>query len=221
MSIIQNVNTIKKELTDNVTLIAVSKTRSVEEMKEAYDAGMRDFGENKVQEITSKYDSFNNDVRWHLIGHLQRNKVKYIVGKVYLIHSLDSIRLLDEIEKQYASKNIVANTLIQINIGKEESKTGIELEQLNVLIDAVEKCSNVKVKGLMCIIPKGDENQCRSYFAQVKKIFDELAQKDYKNITMEHLSMGMTSDYHYALMEGTTMIRIGEGIFGKRIYNNK
>lgn len=221
MAIGECINNILQTVPDNVTLITVTKTRSVEEIKEAYDSGAREFGENKVQELLQKIDSFNSDVHWHLIGHLQRNKVKYIVGKVALVHSLDSAELLYEIEKQYKKQNKICNTLIQINIGNESTKTGLEYSELENLLQEVEKCSYVKVVGLMAIIPPGEEESCRYYFKKMKSIWDELKLKKYKNINMDILSMGMTSDYKWAIEEGSNMIRIGEGIFGKRIYNNK
>lgn len=221
LSIVENINSISNKLPDNVKLIAVSKTRTVQEIKEAYDAGVRDFGENKVQELMDKIDSFDSSVRWHLIGHLQTNKVKYIVGKVFLIHSLDSVKLLEEIEKRYKAKEKTANVLIQINIGKEESKTGIYEEDLDELISAVEQCENVKVKGLMAVIPKGNEEQCRGYFKRMRAISEKIKSQSYKNVSMDYLSMGMTHDYKLALLEGSNMIRVGEGIFGKRNYNNK
>ncbi len=219
LDIQEKINSIKNTMPDKVTLIAVSKTRTEDEIIEAYDTGIRDFGENKVQEFIEKYDKLPKDIRWHFIGHLQRNKVKYIVGKVHLIHSLDSIRLLQEIEKQYSEKQQVAEVLIEINIGREKSKTGMLPEEVDEVVSAVEHCNSVKVKGIMVIIPKGDTDSCRLYFNKVKKIFDELRDKDFKNTEMKYLSMGMTSDYNVAIEEGSNMIRIGEGIFGKRIYN--
>lgn len=221
MSIFENVKEISESMPKDVTLIAVSKTKSIDEIKMAYDAGVRDFGENKVQELITKIDNLPGDIRWHLIGHLQKNKVKYIIGGVELIHSLDSIELLNEIEKRYSMNNISANTLIQINIGKEESKSGIEVEELDSLIEVCERCNNVKVKGLMAVIPIGNEESCRYYFREMKKIFDELKSKDFKNVHMEVLSMGMTSDYRLAIEEGANMVRVGTGIFGMRDYNNK
>ena len=165
-------------------------------------------------------DNFHHDdVKWHLIGHLQRNKVKYIAGRVQLIHSLDSLRLLEEIEKQYKSKDIIAQVLIEINIGKEENKSGIFLEDLEELIEACESCSNVKVKGLMTVIPKGNDESCREYFKEMKTTFDNLKERKFKNIEMKYLSMGMTGDYKIAIEQGSNMVRIGEGIFGKRNYN--
>lgn len=221
MSISENISNIRKYIPEHVKLIAVSKTKTVEEMREAYEVGIRDFGENKVQEIQNKYPQFPSDVRWHLIGHLQRNKVKYIVDKVHLIHSLDSINLLMEIEKQYAQKNRIAHVLIEINIGKETSKTGIYAEELDDLIAAIEKCNNVKVQGLMTVIPKGNFEENREYFKEMKRIFENLNNRKFKNINMEYLSMGMTEDYKIAIEEGSNMVRIGTGIFGERNYNNK
>lgn len=218
MGIAENIYHVKNSISQEVNLIAVSKTKPIEAIKEAYEVGQRDFGENKVQELCEKYEVLPKDIRWHLIGHLQRNKVKYIVGKAYLIHSLDSIKLLNEIEKQYGAKQNIANVLIEINIGREESKDGILIEQLDDLINEVECCSHVKVKGLMAIIPKGNEDECRVYFKKLKEIWDDLKVNNYKNISMEYLSMGMSRDYNIAIEEGSNMIRIGEGIFGKRIY---
>lgn len=220
LSIEARINKIINEIPENVKLIAVSKTRTLDELEEAYNAGSRDFGENKVQELVEKYDEFHNDVRWHFIGHLQKNKVKYIVGKVFLIHSLDNTELLKEIEKRYSMNSEIANVLIQINIGRDPNKSGILLENLEELIEACENCKNVKVKGLMTVIPKGDEVSNRKYFKNMKEIYDSLSRKMYNNISMEYLSMGMSGDYQIAMEEGSNMIRIGEGIFGKRIYNN-
>ncbi|QGU95121.1 YggS family pyridoxal phosphate-dependent enzyme [Clostridium bovifaecis] len=220
MSIEERINKIINEIPKGVTLIAVSKTRTLEEMEEAYKTGIRDYGENKVQELIEKEEKFYKDVRWHLIGHLQRNKVKYIVGKVHLIHSLDNVRLLEEIEKRYFESGETANVLIQINIGKDPNKSGILIEDLEGLIETCEKCNNVKVKGLMTVIPKGTEESNRRYFNEMKKIYDSLSKKRYNNITMEYLSMGMSGDYKIAIEEDANIIRIGEGIFGKRAYNN-
>lgn len=219
MSISENIKNIEKFLPHDVKLLAVSKTRTLEEMEEAYDYGLRDFAENKVQELIYKEENFHKDVRWHLIGKLQTNKVKYIVGKVHLIHSLSSIKLLNKIEELYGKKDLIANTLIQINIGREESKSGILLEDLEEMLEAVEKCKNVKVKGIMVIIPKGDENSNRSYFKKTHDIFLSLKNKKFNNINMEILSMGMTNDYKVAVEEGSNMVRVGTGIFGERDYN--
>jgi pyridoxal phosphate enzyme (YggS family) len=219
LSIEENLKEIRKNVKDGVTLLAVSKTKPIDSIKQVYELGIRDFGENKVQELMDKEPNLPDDIRWHLIGHLQRNKVKYIVGKVYLIHSLDSIRLLKEIEKHYKAKNLMAQALIQINIGKEESKTGVYVEHLQELINACEECKNVKIKGLMSVIPKGNEEQCRYYFKKLKNIFCDLREKSFKNVKMDVLSMGMTHDYKIAIEEGSNLVRIGEGIFGKRDYS--
>ncbi len=219
MSIKQNIETIENNLPKSVKLLAVSKTRTIEEMEEAYDFGLRDFAENKVQELIRKEELFHKDVRWHLIGNLQTNKVKYIVGKVHLIHSLSSIKLLEKIEELFGKSNVVANTLIQINIGREESKTGILLENLEELIEKIEECKFVKVKGIMVIIPKGNDESNRHYFKQTYDVFSKLKERSFNNINMEILSMGMTHDYKIAIEEGSNMIRIGTGIFGERNYN--
>ncbi|HEY5562585.1 MAG TPA: YggS family pyridoxal phosphate-dependent enzyme [Clostridiaceae bacterium] len=221
MSIGDSVKIIIAAMPPDSTLIAVSKTRTLEEIREAYQAGTRDFGENKVQELVEKYDLLEEKVNWHLLGHLQTNKVKYIVGRVKLIHSLDSIKLLKEIEKQYSKKGLIAETLIQINIGREASKTGINIDKLQELILEASKCSFVKIEGLMAIIPIGSEISSRHYFKEMKNIFDDLALKKYDNIKMKYLSMGMSQDYKFALEEGSNMIRIGQGIFGKRDYYNQ
>ncbi|WP_297420638.1 YggS family pyridoxal phosphate-dependent enzyme [Clostridium sp.] len=219
MGIKQNIQEVKSKIPEEVTLLAVSKTKPLEDLEEAYMAGMRDFGENKVQELVKKAENFHDDVRWHFIGQLQSNKVKYLVDKVYLIHSLSSISLLNEIEKNFGKANRVANTLIQINIGREESKSGILEENLYEFIETIEKCNFVSVKGIMVIIPIGDEESNRKYFRRTKKIFDELKEKKYKNISMNILSMGMTHDFITAIEEGSNLIRVGTGIFGERNYN--
>jgi len=215
LNISDNINNIKQNLTPSVTLVAVSKTRSISEMKEAYDFGIRDFGENKVQELMEKYDEFP-EVRWHFIGNLQKNKVRYLVDKAYLIHSLDSISLLQEVEKQYGKRNSIAHMLIEVNIGEEASKGGININDLEEIINVIEKCKFVKIHGFMAIIPKGDEEKCRYYFKRMKNLWDEFSTKNYQNINMKYLSMGMTNDYNIAIEEGANIIRIGEGIFGKR-----
>ena len=209
---------ITEKIPDNVQLIAVSKTRTIEEMEEAYEFGIRKFGENKVQEILKKFDDFHQDVEWHLIGHLQTNKVKYIVDKVHLIQSLDSVKLLKEIEKVYGKHNKTANTLIQVNIGREEQKYGILEEELDELIEAIEACNNVNVLGIMTIIPKGTKEECRNYFNKTHKLFCDLKERNFKNIKMNILSMGMSGDFEIAIEEGSNMVRIGQGIFGERIY---
>ncbi|ATD55220.1 YggS family pyridoxal phosphate-dependent enzyme [Clostridium chauvoei] len=216
MKIEDNIKLISEKIPDNVMLLAVSKTKPLEDLERAYKSGIRDFGENKVQELLAKEENFHKDIRWHFIGNLQLNKVKYLVNKVYLIHSLSSIKLLEKIEKEFAKKDSIANTLIQINIGREESKGGILLEELNNIIECVEHCQHVKVKGIMTIIPKGNDESNRHYFKAIKKVFDNIKTYKYKNISMEILSMGMTNDYEIAIEEGSNLVRIGSGIFGKR-----
>ncbi|WP_411167947.1 YggS family pyridoxal phosphate-dependent enzyme [Clostridium sp. MB05] len=216
MIIEENITKIKSTLPKDVTLVAVSKTKPIEDIEIAYRTGQRDFGENKVQELINKEELLGKDIRWHFIGSLQTNKVKYLVGKVHLIHSLSSIKLLKKIESEFSNKNCIANLLIQINIGREDSKSGIFEEELNDLINEIELCNNCKIKGLMAIIPKGNDNKNKYYFEKMKSIYDELSKNSYKNISMEILSMGMTNDYKIAIEEGANLIRVGEGIFGKR-----
>ncbi|WP_297634185.1 YggS family pyridoxal phosphate-dependent enzyme [uncultured Clostridium sp.] len=219
MSIKENIKRIKAEIGDDVKLLVVSKTRTLEEMEEAYEVGERDFAENKVQELVHKEENFHKDVNWHLIGKLQTNKVKYIVGKTSLIHSLDSIKLLEMLEKKFSENNILVDVLMQINIGREESKSGVLEEDLEDLILAIEKCNFVKAKGIMVIIPQGDEESNRHYFKKTKDIFDKLKEREFKNIKMETLSMGMTHDYKIAIEEGSNTVRVGTGIFGERDYS--
>ena len=207
---------------DDVTLIAVSKTKPVETLKEAYDLGVRVFGENKVQELTDKYEALPKDIQWHMIGHLQRNKVKYIIDKVALIHSVDSIRLAETIEKEAAKHNITANILIEVNVAKEESKFGLMPEELPAFVEHISKFSHIRVKGLMTIAPfveNPEEN--RPVFAHLRKLSVDIAKKNIDNITMSILSMGMTNDYQVAIEEGATMVRVGTGIFGARNYTHQ
>lgn len=216
MGIKENIHNIRNVLPKDVTLVAVSKTKPVEDLLQAYNVGIRDFAENKVQELIFKQESLSKDIRWHFIGLLQTNKVKYLVNNVYLIHSLSSTNLLLKIEKEFKKVNKVANVLIQINIGREETKSGILEENLFELIEMVEKCEFVNVKGLMVIIPKGNDDLNRYYFKKTKTIFDTIKEKNYNNISMEILSMGMSNDYKVAIDEGSTLIRVGTGIFGIR-----
>lgn len=219
MDIQNKVKFYRENIPQTVKLLAVSKTKPLEELEEAYKAGIRDFGENKVQELCEKHEKFHKDVRWHLIGNLQKNKVKYLVDKVHLIHSLSSIELLQKIESEFSKKNVTANLLIQINIGREESKSGILEENLEEMILKIEECKNVKVHGIMVIIPKGNEEENRNYFKRTREIFERLRKENFKNIKMEILSMGMTNDYEIAISEGSNLVRIGSGIFGKRNYS--
>lgn len=204
---------------NEVTLIAVSKTKPVEMLKEAYDAGARVFGENKVQEIVDKYDQMPSDVKWHMIGHLQRNKVKYIIDKVALIHSVDSIRLAETIEKEAAKHNITANILIEVNVAKEESKFGLMPEELDEFIDKIKDFKHIQVKGLMTIAPFVENPETnREIFRSLRKLSVDISNKNVDNVNVSILSMGMTNDYTVAVEEGATMVRVGTGIFGARNY---
>lgn len=205
----------------DVTLVAVSKTHPAEDIQEAYDAGIRDFGENKVQELMTKIDVLPQDIRWHLIGHLQRNKVKYIIGKTYLIHSVDSLRLAEEIEKESAKHQVITHILVQVNVSKEESKSGIETEQAIDLIRAISEMKHVQVDGLMTIAPE-DENpeNVRCYFRMLKKLSLDIDALNIDNIFMNFLSMGMSGDFVVAINEGSNLVRIGTKIFGARDYSN-
>lgn len=204
---------------EDITLIAVTKTYSPDAINEAVDNGVTDIGENKVQEILEKYDLVK-PVRWHLIGHLQTNKVKYIIDKVHMIHSVDSIRLMDEIERQAAKHNVTMNILIQINISGEESKFGISPDELEDMLIYAGKLNNVKVCGLMTILPKIDTDiSLRLQFVNIKDIFIDISNKKYDNVDMQYMSMGMSGDFEMAIEEGSNMVRIGRAIFGERIYN--
>ena len=195
-----------------VTLIAVSKTKPVEMLKEAYDAGARVFGENKVQEILDKYDQMPSDVQWHMIGHLQRNKVKYIIDKVTLIHAVDRYSLLKEIEKQAAKRDLEMPVLIQVNIAKEESKHGFEVEEIDEVFNSLKDYPHVKVRGLMMMAPHIESSETERYFKMTQELLQRL-QKDYPMYQLDQLSMGMSNDYHEALKHGSTMIRIGSALF--------
>ena len=204
---------------EDVTLIAVSKTKPVSMLNEVYHEGIRCFGENKVQELTEKYDQLPEDTRWHLIGHLQRNKVKYIVDKVELIHSVDSFRLAETIEQEAMKKNVIANILIEVNVAEEESNFGVKVDEVVPLIQEIAKFPHIRIKGLMTIAPyveNPEEN--RNVFACLRKLSVDIAEKNIDNVSVEILSMGMTNDYEVAIEEGATMVRVGTGIFGERDY---
>lgn len=206
---------------EDVRLIAVSKTKPVSALQEAYECGCRDFGENKVQELVEKYEALPKDIRWHMIGHLQRNKVKYIVDKVYLIHSVDSLRLAQEIEKEAAKIEKTVNILIEVNVAAEESKFGVAAEEALALAEEIAKMPHIRVKGLMTIAPYvEDAEENRQYFEKLKKIYVDIIHKNIDNVFMEELSMGMTGDYEVAISEGATCIRVGTGIFGERNYGS-
>lgn len=206
---------------EDVKLIAVSKTKPVSALQEAYDLGIRDFGENKVQELLDKYEQMPGDIRWHMIGHLQRNKVKYIVDKVYMIHSVDSYRLAEEISREAVKKNVNVSVLIEVNVAGEESKFGASAEETVSLVEDIAKLPNLTIRGLMTIAPyveNSEEN--RLYFAKLRQIYVDIIHKNIDNVFMKELSMGMTGDYETAITEGATYIRIGTGIFGEREYTS-
>ncbi len=203
-----------------VTLISVSKTKPIETLKEAYDLGIRVFGENKVQELEQKIPAFGSDVSWHMIGHLQRNKVKYIVGKVDLIHSVDSLRLAEEIQKESEKKNVESNILIEVNVAEEESKFGITCEEVLDLVKTISEFPNIHIRGLMTIAPYVvDSEENRWIFRKIKDLSVDIKDKNIDNVNMDILSMGMTGDYTVAIEEGATHVRVGTGIFGERNYN--
>lgn len=205
---------------EEITLIAVSKTKPVSMLKEIYDCGVRDFGENKVQELTDKYDQLPEDIRWHMIGHLQRNKIKYIVGKTELIHSVDSLRLAEAIEAESSKKGCITDVLLEVNVAQEESKFGFAPEELLKEIEHFADFPHIRVRGLMTIAPyveNPEEN--RIYFAKLKQLSVDITAKKVNNVTMSIFSMGMTNDYEVAIEEGATIVRVGTGIFGERNYD--
>ena len=205
---------------DEVTLIAVSKTKPVEMLQEIYDENIRDFGENKVQELCDKIEKMPSDIKWHMIGHLQRNKVKYIVGKVALIHSVDSYRLAEEISIQAKKHNTTVPILVEVNIAHEESKFGISEEDAILLVKEISELENIRIMGLMTIAPYVENPEDnRMYFRKIKELSVDINSKNIDNVSMEIISMGMTGDYEVAIEEGATMVRIGTGIFGARNYN--
>lgn len=204
---------------DDVTLIAVSKTKPVEMLKEAYDCGIRDFGENKVQEIMDKYDRLPKDIRWHMIGHLQTNKVKYIVGKVYMIHSVDSLKLAKEISKESVKKNVVTSILIEVNVANEESKFGVKCEDVPELVKQIAELPNILIRGLMTVAPYVDDaEQNRTIFCALCQLSVDINNKNIDNVKGDCLSMGMSGDYTVAIEEGATYVRVGTAIFGNREY---
>lgn len=203
-----------------VTLISVSKTKPAEMLQEAYDAGSRDFGENKPQEIREKYPQLPTDIRWHMIGHLQRNKIKYIIDKVCMIHSVDSIRLAEAIDEEAKKHGIIMPVLIEVNVAEEESKFGVHLDEAESLIRQISELSNIQVQGLMTIAPfteNAEDN--RIYFRKLRNLYVDIKDKNIDNVNMCNLSMGMTGDYEVAVEEGATMVRVGTGIFGARSYS--
>ena len=207
---------------EDVLLCAVSKTRTPEEINIAIDAGVTDIGENKVQEIMDKYDAVK-PVNWHLIGHLQTNKVKYIIDKVAMIHSVDSYKLAAEINKRAAAHDKVMDILIQVNSAQEESKFGITTEETeNLIREILDTCENIRIRGLMCIAPYADDPEdIKVYFEEVKKQYDEFGKIDHPGLDFKYLSMGMSHDFPVAIEAGSNLVRVGSAIFGERNYGNK
>jgi len=204
---------------DEVKLIAVSKTKPVEMIQEAIEAGADTFGENKVQEMCDKYEVLPKNLHWHMIGHLQRNKVKYVVGKAELIHSVDSFRLAEEISREAVKKNVQVNILIEVNVAEEESKFGISVEETESLVRKIAVLPNIHIMGLMTIAPfVTDPEENRPIFRSLRKLAVDIGMKNIDNVNMNVLSMGMTGDYEVAIEEGATMVRVGTGIFGERSY---
>lgn len=203
-----------------VTLIAVSKTKPVEMLQEIYNEGIREFGENKVQEMCEKMELMPQDIKWNMIGHLQTNKVKYIIGKTSLIHSVDSLKLAEEIQKQAVKHDVTADILVEVNIANEESKFGISKDEAIQMVRDIAKLDHLKIKGLMTIAPfvENPEDN-RLYFREIKQLSVDINNQNIDNVSMDVLSMGMTGDYMVAIEEGATMVRVGTGIFGERNYN--
>ncbi len=227
MDIAENLKIIEQKITaaaeksgrkrEDILLLGVTKTIDVERIKQLTDLGVKNLGENRVQELTDKYDKLGSDINWHLIGHLQTNKVKYIIDKVKLIHSVDSFKLACEIDKRAGEKNTAMDILIEINIAAEQSKNGIKPEEALDLCLKISKLKNVKLKGLMTVAPFVENAQKnRFYFSKMRKLFIDIRDKNIDNIDMLYLSMGMTNDYEVAVEEGANIIRIGTGLFGKR-----
>ncbi|MEI3266509.1 MAG: YggS family pyridoxal phosphate-dependent enzyme [Frisingicoccus sp.] len=204
---------------EEVTLIAVSKTKPVSDIYEVIETGIKDYGENKVQEMCDKMEIIQEPLNWHMIGHLQRNKVKYIVDKAKLIHSVDSLRLAQQISQEAIKKEVEVDILIEVNVAEEASKFGLSTEEVIQMIEAIAKLPAVHIKGLMTVAPFTDNPEDnRPYFRNLKQLAVDIDGKNIDNVTMSVLSMGMTGDYEVAIEEGATMVRVGTGIFGARIY---
>lgn len=205
---------------ESVKLIAVSKTKPAEDIEEIYSLGQRNFGENKVQELSQKIEILPDDIKWHLIGHLQHNKVKYIIGKTELIHSVDSERLALTISKEAVKHNVTADVLIEVNVAGEESKFGVTTDETIELIEKISKLPGIHICGLMTIAPfVADPEENRPVFRKLRELSVDIADKKIDNVTMSVLSMGMTNDYMVAIEEGATLVRVGTAIFGERQYN--
>ncbi|MCB0410189.1 MAG: YggS family pyridoxal phosphate-dependent enzyme [Flavobacteriales bacterium] len=221
MSIKENLQQIKSIIPEHVTLVAVSKTKPNEAILEAYQAGQRVFGENKVQELTEKYESLPKDIEWHMIGHLQSNKVKYIAPFVHLIHGIDSLKLLKEVHKRAEQNNRIINCLLQMHIAEEDSKFGFDENEIKELLESEDfkNLQNVKIVGLMGMATyTDDENQISKEFKSLKNLFDQLKTLNTFNFQLSTLSMGMSGDYKLAIKEGSNMVRVGSAIFGERNY---
>lgn len=219
MSIQSNLNTIKSTLPEHVTLVAVSKTKPVSDLMQAYEAGQRIFGENKIQEMTDKWEEMPKDIQWHMIGHVQSNKVKFMAPFVSLIHGVDSLKLLQEINKQALKNNRVIDCLLQIYIAEEESKFGLDENELNELLSssAFKEMKNIRILGLMGMATfTEDQNQIKKEFTYLKSIFDSIQTIENENLQLNTISMGMSGDYQLAIECGSTMVRIGSSIFGGR-----
>lgn len=223
MSISDNLSAYKSQIGNNVTLVAVSKTKPIEDLQEAYDAGQRVFGENKAQEMTSKYEALPKDIQWHMIGHLQRNKVKYIAPYVSLVHSVDSVRLLKEIDKEAKKNNRIIDCLLQIYIAKEESKFGLdETEAIDLIENILPELKNIQLVGLMGMATNTENSKTiENEFKELYIFFSSLKSNQLKTSSnFQILSMGMSGDYSLAISCGSNMIRIGSAIFGSRNYTN-
>lgn len=220
MSIAENIHTIKASIPSNVTLVVVTKTHPVEKLMEVYASGHRIFGENKVQEMVDKYEQLPKDIEWHLIGHLQSNKVKYIAPFVNLIHSVDSLKLLQEIDKQAVKNKRIINCLLQIYIAKEETKFGLDFTEAANLLrsEALGSLKNIQITGLMGMASNtSNQEQIAREFQSLKQFFDQQKLFTGPNVLLQTLSMGMSSDYSIAIANGSTLIRVGSSIFGKRM----
>ncbi|UAB75379.1 YggS family pyridoxal phosphate-dependent enzyme [Mesoflavibacter sp. SCSIO 43206] len=223
MSIKHNLATIKQTLPDHVTLVAVSKTKPVSDLMEAYNAGQRIFGENKIQEMADKYQEMPKDIKWHMIGHVQRNKVKYMAEFVDLIHGVDSLKLLKEINKQAIKHDRIINCLLQIKIAEEDSKFGMRIKDSEELLlsETVSELKNINIVGLMGMATFTDnKDQIKEEFLRLKSAFDDLKDIQTSNCNLQTISMGMSGDYKLAIECGSTMVRVGSSIFGERNYNN-
>lgn len=206
---------------EEVTLIAVSKTQPEEVMKEAYDLGIRVFGENKVQELSVKSAYMPEDISWHMIGHLQTNKVKQVLGKASLIHSVDSLRLAEVIARESEKRGIITDILIEVNVAEEESKYGFTCKEIHTAVRTIANYSSLRIQGFMTIAPFVDNSEeNRSIFAYLRQLSVDIKGENIDNVNMDVLSMGMTNDYTVAIEEGATMVRVGTGIFGLRDYQH-